>query len=198
MDGNTTLFFFRCWNICIAPLPEWSSYWAYSRSQVIKTVTDKTHKNRGSLFAEYNHPLTYMRAIVLNATFNNILNTSLWSVLLVEETRIAAENYRPVASHWQTLSHNDVSSTRLPSEGFELTTLMMIGTDCTGSLTTIRSRRSLFNVYDNMHSMQISWIYVYNKINNKMFHYFLRFCIYFHTEYLKFDNMNIIWKRLAN
>jgi hypothetical protein len=31
----------------------------------------------------------------------------------VEETREHGENHRPVASHWQTLSHNDVSSTPL-------------------------------------------------------------------------------------
>jgi hypothetical protein len=35
----------------------------------------------------------------------------LLSVLLVEETRILGENHRPVASHWQTLSHNVVSGT---------------------------------------------------------------------------------------
>ena len=39
-----------------------------------------------------------------NATFNNI------SVLLVEETRVSIEKHRPPASHWQTLSHNVVSS----------------------------------------------------------------------------------------
>ena len=39
--------------------------------------------------------------MVFNATFNNISVISWWSVLLVEET---GENYRPVASHWQTLS----------------------------------------------------------------------------------------------
>ena len=33
------------------------------------------------------------------------------SVLLVEETGVPRENHRPVASHWQTLSHNVVSST---------------------------------------------------------------------------------------
>ena len=33
------------------------------------------------------------------------------SVLLVEETRLHGENHRPLASHWQTLSHNVVSST---------------------------------------------------------------------------------------
>jgi hypothetical protein len=27
-------------------------------------------------------------------------------VLLVEETRVPRKNHRPVASHWQTLSHN--------------------------------------------------------------------------------------------
>jgi hypothetical protein len=43
--------------------------------------------------------------MVFNATFNNV-SVILWlSVLLVEET---GEN-RP--SHWQTLSHNVVSST---------------------------------------------------------------------------------------
>jgi hypothetical protein len=30
---------------------------------------------------------------------------------LVEETGVPRENHRPVASHWQTLSHNVVSST---------------------------------------------------------------------------------------
>jgi hypothetical protein len=46
--------------------------------------------------------------MVFNATFNNI---SWWSVLLVEETGAHRENHRPAASHWQTLSHNVVSST---------------------------------------------------------------------------------------
>jgi hypothetical protein len=36
----------------------------------------------------------------------------LWrSVLLVEETGVPGENHRPAASHWQTLSHNVLSST---------------------------------------------------------------------------------------
>ena len=38
----------------------------------------------------------------------NISAISWQSVLLVEET---GENHRPVSSHWQTLSHNFVSST---------------------------------------------------------------------------------------
>jgi hypothetical protein len=39
--------------------------------------------------------------MVLNATFSNI-SVILWrSVLLIEETGVAGENHRPVASHWQ-------------------------------------------------------------------------------------------------
>jgi len=42
---------------------------------------------------------------------DNISVISRRSVVLVEETRVHRENNRPVASHWQTLSHNVVSST---------------------------------------------------------------------------------------
>ena len=48
---------------------------------------------------------------VFNTTFNNI-SVTLWrSVLLVVETGVPGENHRHAASHWQTLSHNVVSST---------------------------------------------------------------------------------------
>jgi len=50
-------------------------------------------------------------SMVFNATFNNISVISCRSVLLVEETGAPGENHWPVASHWQTLSHNVVSST---------------------------------------------------------------------------------------
>ena len=46
--------------------------------------------------------------MVFKATFNNISDISWRSVLLVEETRGHEENHRPVASHWQTLSHTVV------------------------------------------------------------------------------------------
>jgi len=49
-----------------------------------------------------------VRAMMFNNTFINSLVISCWSVLLVEKT---GENHRTVASHWQTLSHNVVSST---------------------------------------------------------------------------------------
>ena len=52
-----------------------------------------------------------VRAMVYNATFNNISVISWWSVLLVEETEVPRENHWPAASHWQFLSHNVVSRT---------------------------------------------------------------------------------------
>jgi len=53
--------------------------------------------------------------MVFNATFSNISVISWRWVLLVEETGVCGENHLPVASHWQTLSHNVVSSTPLLS-----------------------------------------------------------------------------------
>ena len=54
-----------------------------------------------------------VRVMVFYATFNNI-SIILWrSVLLVEETGVPGENYRPATIH---LSHNVVSSTPLLSE----------------------------------------------------------------------------------
>jgi hypothetical protein len=52
----------------------------------------------------------YLRQIFMmfNATFNNISAISWWSVLLVEKTGGPGENHRPVANHFQTLSHNIV------------------------------------------------------------------------------------------
>ena len=49
------------------------------------------------------------------------------SVLLLEEIGVPGENHRPVSSHWQTLSHNVVSSTPRIS-GFELITTHNLAT----------------------------------------------------------------------
>jgi hypothetical protein len=43
-----------------------------------------------------------------NATFNNISDISWRSILLMEETGGPGQHHRPVASHWQPLSHNVV------------------------------------------------------------------------------------------
>ena len=65
--------------------------------------------------------------------FVNTISVISWlSVLLVEETRVCRENHRPISSHWQTWSHN-VLSTYFDWAGFQLTTLVVIGTNFTGS-----------------------------------------------------------------
>ena len=62
-----------------------------------------------SLFGFFSFGVVWF--MVLNATFNNISAISWWSVLLVEETGVSADNHRPVASHWQIVIYNCVLST---------------------------------------------------------------------------------------
>jgi hypothetical protein len=70
--------------------------------------------------------------MVSNVIFNNI-SAILWrSVLLVEESGVPGENLWPAAIHWQTLSHNVVSSTPDLS-GIRTHMLVVIGTDYIGS-----------------------------------------------------------------
>ena len=57
--------------------------------------------------------------MVFSATFNSTSAISWRSVLLVEETVVSRENHPPAAS--------------TPCHEFELTTLVVIGTDCIGS-----------------------------------------------------------------
>ena len=84
--------------------------------------------------------------IVFNATFNNISVISFRSVYFVEKTGVPAENHRPVASHWQTLSHNVCCKEyTLSWTGFELTTLVVIGTDCKSNYHTITTMTAPFN-----------------------------------------------------
>ena len=63
------------------------------------------------LFSQLRHQIGIgwlVGLMVFNATFNNISVISWRSVLLVEETGGPRKNHRPVASHWQALSHNVV------------------------------------------------------------------------------------------
>ena len=70
---------------------------------------------------EYN-----VRVVVFYATFNNISVRSWQSVLFVEETGGPGDNYRPVATDLQTLSHTVVSSAPRHSKS-EIRTRNVIG-----------------------------------------------------------------------
>ena len=87
------------------------------------------------------------------------------SVLLVEEI---GENHRPIPFHWQTSSHNVLSSTWT---GFELITLVVIGADYTGSnksntFTITTTPTHLKKQYVNQHTETI----LEKKKNHKIFH----------------------------
>jgi len=68
-------------------------------------------------------------AMVFNATFNNISALSWRSVLLVGETGVPGENHRATDKFYHIMLHR----VHLVMRVFELTTLVVIGTDCTGS-----------------------------------------------------------------
>ena len=63
--------------------------------------------------------------MVFNATFNNISVILWWLILLVDEIGVPRENNRPVTDKLYHIM--------LYRMGFELATLVVIGTDCTGS-----------------------------------------------------------------
>jgi hypothetical protein len=81
------------------------------------------------------------RVIWFKATFNSIsvIIISWRSVLFVEETRVPGENHQPYIKTLTNLYHIilywefEYISPWLAWAGFELTTLMVIGTDCIGS-----------------------------------------------------------------
>jgi len=69
--------------------------------------------------------------MVFNPTFNNISALSWRSVLLVEETWVP-EKTTDLSKVPITVYHIMMYRVHLARAGFELTTLVVIGTDCTG------------------------------------------------------------------
>jgi hypothetical protein len=69
------------------------------------------------------------RVILYIGTFHNILAISWRSVLLVEETRVPGENHNLPLTNFSPLC---CIKDTLSCASFEFTTLVVIGTDCTG------------------------------------------------------------------
>ena len=91
------------------------------------------------------------KSLVLNASFNNISVVSRWSVLVVVENGVPGENYRPVVSHWYTFFTYCGIEYTSPWTGFELTTLVSIDTDCTGSC------KCNYHIYDHDYDDQLMY-----------------------------------------
>ena len=126
------------------------------------------------------------RNMVFNATFNKISIISWWSVLLVEETGVPGETNRPAASHWQSISLKVVSGTHrlhlirthdvsglvigthhIACTGFELTTLVVIGTDGIGSYKSARHNIKTTTAPESIiFGFLVTYAIIYNKRDN--------------------------------
>jgi hypothetical protein len=137
--------------------------------------------------------------MIFSATFNNMSVISWRSVLLVEEIRVLFQNHRLVASHWQTLSHNEFIS---PWAGFELTALVMIGIGCTGSsiynchntnyhtitlwLSCLTPLSTIFQLYRGgtrlrrIRFIDIKYLWLFMKINSLIWNILIRYdlCVF--------------------
>ena len=71
------------------------------------------------------------------------------SVLFVKKTRLLRENHWPAANHWQTLSHNVVSSTTRYEQDSSSQLVVVIGTDCTGSCKSNYQTMTTTDIYIN-------------------------------------------------
>ena len=116
------------------PLLPWQTftygyYWNWNRKLINNIACPYSVFSNNWQFLSMKRLVSWFCFMVFNATFNNISVISWRSVLFGEGNRRTQRKHRPAASHWQTLSHNVLSST----PRHELATIVVIGTDCTCS-----------------------------------------------------------------
>ena len=83
----------------------------HGRHMQFSFLIGRFRKMFSSATAWPNEPIAIVHFVyfmVFYAAFNNISAISWLSVLLVQKTGELAENHRPVANRWQSLSHNVV------------------------------------------------------------------------------------------
>ena len=109
------------WHQCLSPLTLWVRILLMGRCIRFNIMRYNLWHVGGFLRVLWFPPpiklTTEIVEILLKMTLNIIASISWRSVLLVEEIGVLGENHRPVASHWQTLSHSVVSSTHRQARG---------------------------------------------------------------------------------
>jgi hypothetical protein len=99
--------------------------------------------------------------MVINTTFNNISVISWRSTLLLQETWVLREKHRPVARHWQTLSHNgDTSSFYVDICRVKISSILGNMTQMNGTESILEYREHI--ILPRIRIVSICYIYLYS------------------------------------